>query len=196
MDAFSVLGLKRGPWIDPDILKDKYLRAAKEAHPDQQASTDTDSSQSTAINEAHKILSNEATCLAHFIKLELGQDVTQDRQVPNGLVELFMELGPLFQECDQLIRNLKTADSSILKARHYMTAGPLLRSLDAIQGRISQTLEASRTQLKNLNQTWQSSPTTERSSLISEIGAQYGTLSYLQRWRDTIQEKSFELTPA
>lgn len=194
-DAFAVLQLKRGPWIDPDTLKERYLRAAKDAHPDQQDTTDTSPETATAINEAHKILSNEAARLAHFILLETGRDITQDRQVPNSQVELFMQLSPLFQQCDRLIRDLKSADSNILKARHYMAANPILQSLTEIQDKINQTLQTSRAQLKALNESWLSSPTTEQASLISEIASHYGTLSYLQRWRDTIEEKSFELTP-
>ncbi len=196
MDAFAILGLDRGPWIEPDKLQEHYLKAVKDAHPDQNQSESTSSDDAAQINEAHQVLANPANRLAHFVQLETEQDITKSRQVPEPLVELFMRLGPLFQQCDQLIRNIKEADSNILKARQFVAAGPVLQSLNEIQEQINQTLQASHGRLKSLHENWISSKAPDRTQLLNAMGSEYGTLSYLQRWRDTINEKTFELTPS
>ena len=198
-DAFAILEIARGPWIEATEIKERYLEAAKRAHPDKQETAQTadlSSDQIAAeINEASKILSNDATRIAHLVKLETGTDISQSGQVPEDLVELFMKLSPLFHEADQLIRALKSADSPMLKAGHYLAASPLTAKLSEIQEQLNDRLKSTQNELKEIHHAWISPNKTTKPEPIETLAKIYSTFSYAQRWRDTINEKSFELTP-
>ncbi len=198
-NAFAILGIAKSPWIDPAEIKERYLEAAKKAHPDKQEGPPNtvggSEPMSTEVNEAFKILENDATRIAHLVKLETGSDLSQSRQVPEDLVDLFMTLSPLFHEADQLIRALKSAESPMLKARHFLTASPLTSKLSAIQEQLNERLQSVQAKLKEVHHLWIKPEPQEKSELLDTLTQIHSTLSYVQRWRDTINEKSFELTP-
>jgi curved DNA-binding protein CbpA len=201
IDSFAILGLDRSLWIDPQDLKDRYVQRAKEAHPDHKTEpSDAEADEKAAsINQAFKILENSATRIAHFLILETGHDVTQDRNVPEELISLFMDLGPLFQQADQLIHKVKNETSQILRARHFMAASPLLTKLSNIQSGIVDSLQTIEKKVKELQEAWLNKELRQdpksRQEILQGLTKIYGTISFSQRWLDTISEKSFELTP-
>ena len=201
MDAFAIFELERGPWVDQELLKERYVEAAKQAHPDHQPQGETASDaaddRAAAINLAWRTLENPATRVAHFLQLETGQDVTQNRNVPDEIVPLFMELGPLLQEADQSIRKLKAESSAILKSRLFLASSDLMTKLSDIQSKIQQQLVKADSTLGQAHSRWIASDTSEQDQTqILQTAAQlYPIVSFLQRWRDTIAEKSFELMP-
>jgi DnaJ-domain-containing protein 1 len=202
-DSFAILGFDRNPWLDPQELKDRYVQRAKEAHPDHKIDTENSESESgqeaASINQAFKTLENSATRIAHFLILETGHDVTQDRNVPEELISLFMDLGPLFQQADQLIRKVKNETSQILRARHFIAASPLLTKLSNIQSGIVASLQSSEEKAKEVQKAWLNKELRQdpksRKEILQALTKIYGTISFSQRWLDTINEKSFELTP-
>jgi len=199
-DSFAILGFDRNPWLDPQELKDRYVQRAKEAHPDHKTESSESAGQEAAsINQAFKTLENSATRIAHFLILETGRDVTQDRNVPEELISLFMDLGPLFQQADQLILKVKNETSQILRARHFMAASPLLTKLSNIQSGIVASLQSSEEKAKEVQKAWLNKELRQdpksRQEILQALTKIYGTISFSQRWLDTINEKSFELTP-
>ena len=168
-DSFAILGFDRSPWLDPQELKDRYVQRAKEAHPDHKTGT----SESEAGKESASI--NQA-----FRTLE-------------------MDLGPLFQQADQLIHKVKNETSQILRARHFMAASPLLTKLSNIQSGIVDSLQSIEKKAKELQEAWINKELRQdpksRQEILQALTKIYGTISFSQRWLDTISEKSFELTP-
>jgi DnaJ-class molecular chaperone len=202
-DSFAILGFDRSPWLDPQELKNRYVQRAKEAHPDHKSGTKDSEPEADLeaanINQAFKTLENNATRIAHFLFLETGHDVSQDRNVPEELISLFMDLGPLFQQADQLIRSVKNETSQILRARHFMTASPLLTKLSNIQSGIIASLQATEDKTKKVHKSWLNVELRQdpksRQEIMQALTKIHGTISFSQRWLDTINEKSFELTP-
>lgn len=203
LDSFAIMGLNRNPWLDPAELKECYLQKAKDAHPDntptEKGSESKPDQEAARINQAFSTLENSSTRIAHFLYLETGLDLTQDRNVPEELVTLFMELGPLFQQADRLIKSVKNEDSQILRARHFMAASPLLSKLSTIQDKLSSSLQSIGEQTKDVQERWSIDRNRDnpesRQEIIQSLTQIYQKTSFLQRWLDTINEKSFELTP-
>lgn len=203
LDSFAILGFDRSPWIDPQELKNRYVQRAKEAHPDHKSDAENSDSETDVeaanINQAFKTLENSATRIAHFLELETGHDATQDRNVPEELISLFMDLGPLFQEADQLIGKVKNETSQILRSRHFIAASPLLTKLSNMQSGIIATLQSTDEKTREIQQSWLNNESRQdpksREEIFQALTKIYTTLSFSQRWLDTINEKSFELTP-
>ncbi len=198
-DAFALLGFEPQAWIDPEQLKERYVERARETHPDQQAapSDDTDTNaEAAAINAAMKILENDVSRLALFLKQVSGEDATQDRNVPEALIELFMQLGPNLQSADRALQDLKQAQSPILQASVFAASQSVYQTLAQLNTQMESAVGEQLDRLRNAHEQWlkkgQSSST---DPLLTEFRTIYQTLSFLQRWRETITEKLFQLTP-
>lgn len=217
---FAVMGFARAPWIDEGQLKERYLERTKRAHRGRhsenfaralaETKNGTETAQppkdcdQTAINRAWQALKNDADRLAHFLELETGQDVRQEREAPEHLIPLFMQLGPLFQQADQTLRAIREESSPILKAKRHLDASPLLAELSEASEKISDLLLESQNRLRKADRLWRqlsansgnfAKPPATRSELLKELQDVCLSFSFLQRWQNHLAEKIFQLTP-
>lgn len=221
---FAVMGFARAPWIDGDQLKERYLELTKCVHSGRHsenfvgampetknrpktAQTPKDRAQ-TDINRAWQTLKNDADRLAHFLELETGRDIRQEREAPEHLIPLFMQLSPLFQQADQTLRMIREESSPILKAKRYLDAGTLLADLSNASEKISALLLENQNRLRKADRLWRqlsvktnsenpaaAKPSTTRNNLLKELQDVCLSFSFLQRWQNQLAEKIFQLTP-
>lgn len=127
-DYFALLQQPRRPWLDIELVKQKYRELARTAHPDQQpaGASAIDFAQ---LNQAHRVLIDPKLRLEHLLQLE-GVSSRSIDQIPNDLSDLFMAVGTALKSNDQL----QIEEAS--------------RTLD-------QTLQAALTHLKLLDQEWE-----------------------------------------
>ena len=201
-DPFRCLGLPRRPRVDKAELQTAYLKRAKEAHPDQQnepnANLSIANDEAAAINRAYQILGDEVAALRTFLELESDLQTKDDRSVPSNLVDLFMKIGPLFQEADKLSQELENEQSAILKARLHVSAAPLMEKLDQLTAQLIQSLTEIRERLQQLDTAWCELPKEDdasKNTVLSQLTDHFRSLSFLQRWQQAATEKSFRLTP-
>ena len=189
-DRFAVLGLNRVPWIDTQLLKERYLKLAK--NPD--SSTDLES-----INDAWRVLKDDVARLTHFWELETGQDIRQEREAPKHLIHLFMRLGPLFNRADRLVHSIQEAATPILKAERYLTAQDLWPELSKAAEELTQLTEHNANRLQSTHQAWlelsAENSSASRETALKELGDICRSLAFLRRWQNTLAEKQFALTP-
>ena len=217
---FAVMGFACAPWIDEDQLKERYLELTKRAHSGRhsenlaralaEAKNRTETAQppkdcdQAVINRAWQALKNDADRLAHFLELETGQDVRQERKAPEHLIPLFMQLGPLFQQADQTLRAIREESSPILKAKRHLDASPLLADLSEASEKISALLLENQNCLRKANRLWRqlsansenfARPPATRNRLLKELQDVCLSFSFLQRWQNHLAEKVFQLAP-
>ena len=76
-DNFALLNEPRRPWLDVDLLKQKFLARASGAHPDRvHNASDSEKAEVTKryieLNAAYNCLADPKLRLLHLLELELG----------------------------------------------------------------------------------------------------------------------------
>jgi len=189
-DRFAVLAMQRVPWLDSQQLKDRYLELAKKP---------VSPAELEAVNDAWRVLKDDVARLAHFLELETGKDVRQEREAPRHLIDLFMKLGPLFNQADRLVRSIQEAATPILKAESYLSAQSLSRELSEAAEELTRLIKRQADRLRLAHHNWlelsAEDDTTARESVLKELGGICRSLAFLRRWQNQLAEKQFALTP-
>jgi hypothetical protein len=84
IDHFALLEQPRKPWLDVDLLKEKYHALARVSQPDEK------------LNEAYRVLRDPKSRLEYL----LGPNERTSDSVPNELVDLFMAIAPVLHKID------------------------------------------------------------------------------------------------
>ena len=97
VDYFKLLQERRRPWLDPDLLKTKFLTLSADAHPDRVHGHSADEKQGaqdryTDLNTAYQTLREPKNRLAHLLELESGQRPSAIQRAPSELMDLFLEI--------------------------------------------------------------------------------------------------------
>ena len=74
-DAFALLEFPRQPWLEPEALKQAFLKHSTAMHPDKFLDpTNKESAQArfAELNQAHEILRDPKRRLQHLLTLERG----------------------------------------------------------------------------------------------------------------------------
>jgi len=96
-DYFALLKEQRRPWIDPDLLRQKFLALSAEVHPDrvhgaQESEKRAAQERYAELNAAYNCLREPKERLAHLLELETGAKPKQVQNVPPDLMDAFMEI--------------------------------------------------------------------------------------------------------
>src|SRR3954467_14534710 len=108
-DFFAVFGEQRRPWLDPEVLKGKFLALSAEAHPDRAHSAGAQErlqaqDRYTRLNAAYQVLREPKDRLRHLIELERGSKPGQIQRIPSDLMNLSLEVGEVCREADALVQ--------------------------------------------------------------------------------------------
>jgi DnaJ-domain-containing protein 1 len=95
-DNFALLNEPRRPWLEPDLLKQKFLALSANAHPDKiHSASESDKSaaakQFSELNAAYNCLLEPKLRLLHLLELELGAKPKDIQTDPAALADLFAE---------------------------------------------------------------------------------------------------------
>lgn len=205
-DPFEILGFRRAPFLDPEEIKASYLRRIRGVHPDRkrvlERGFESENDRAVALNKARRILENEVSCLEFFLTLEMGKNPNQDRSVPDGLVDIFMKIEPIFKKADRCVQTLRSERSPILRAFHFEDSSSVLSSLSEIEGQLAERFRSEKSSVYQVGMALlQSEKADEMSSEKSKIIAlkglceTYRRMVFLERWLSKVREKSFDLTP-
>ncbi|MBO35561.1 MAG: hypothetical protein CMO64_05155 [Verrucomicrobiales bacterium] len=192
MDCFALLDEPRRPWLDTAALKEKYLSLAAATHPDQMAdAAEKEAAQKrfAEFNNAHDTLRDTRRRLAHLLTLERGEKPPEVHDIPPETAELFLEVGALLKPVGEFIQKQEAQTSPIVKARALPRALELLDQVTALQQSITTKLTALDTQLQSLNDRWGTAES------LNEAEQLWHQASYLNRWREQLQDHAFRLTP-
>jgi curved DNA-binding protein CbpA len=201
-DLFALLGEPRRPWIDADLLKEKFLARAAQLHPDRihqapEAERQAAGRQYSALNAAYNCLRDPGRRLQHLLELELGAKPGGVQNLPPGMMEFSMEVGRLCREADDLVKAKLSVNSPVLKVRLFEQSQSVTDSLNALRQSINGRLGELMAELKAMNPAWEAAQATpakhERLSL-ERLEEARCVLAYFSRWLEQIQERVLELS--
>src|ERR1700722_13850489 len=104
-DNFALFNEPRRPWIDPDLLKEKFLALSAQFHPDRvHQSSEPErraaSERFAEINAAYNCLREPKDRLRHLLELELGRKPADIQRVPAEMMDSMFEVGQLCRQVD------------------------------------------------------------------------------------------------
>jgi curved DNA-binding protein CbpA len=202
-DFFALLDEPRRPWLDADVLKQRFLGISGKIHPDRHhgasdAARNQANSDFAALNEAYQCLREPKERLGHLLQLELGGKPKDVQRIPPGATDFFMEVGMLCREVDQFLPEKAKATSPMLKVRLFETALELTDKLQTLQQKLSLQREALLAELKGMNTAWESAPSSGPARTaalpLERLEQIYRLMSYLGRWWAQIQERVVQLS--
>jgi curved DNA-binding protein CbpA len=197
MDHFILLNEPRRPWLDADLLKQKFILLSSEVHPDRvhnanDAQKLAANRRYTELNAAYNCLREPKDRLRHLLELERGASSRDMRQPPGDLVDLSFEVGGVCRDADALIAESAKATSPMLKVELFERSQNQIEKVNALQ----QTIAAKRDQvveeLKAVDDSWQNNPL-NRATLFAELETIGGQLGFFARWQQQLQERMVRL---
>lgn len=193
-DYFALLNEPRRPWIDTDLLKQKFLALSAAVHPDRVhnapiAEREQADRRYAELNTAYQCLKEPRDRLAHLLELESGAKPAGIQRIPAALMDSFMKVGQLCKEADALLAEKSTVTSPLLQVQIFERSQNLTEKLGDLQRQINQINEEAFAELREMNQAWESG-----AKPLERIEQIYRRLSYHARWSEQIQERVVQLS--
>ena len=203
-DYFALLNEQRRPWIDPEMLKTRFLIISAEIHPDRVHLASPEERQAAQnryaeVNAAYQCLREPRDRLRHLIELERGEKPNAIQRLPSDMMDWSVAIGQLCREVDRFLTQRANADSAMLKAQQFRDALDWTERLRGAQQNLAPALAGLADTLKNLNPVWESAtalgPAERRAQLpLEQLENIYSQLSYLCRWHAQISERIVQLS--
>jgi DnaJ-domain-containing protein 1 len=202
IDFFAVLQEQRRPWIDPDLLKQKFLSLSAACHPDHllngtELGKRVAQKQFTQLNAAYQCLREPRTRLQHLLELETGTKPQQVEQIPAALMNFFLEVGQAGREADLFLAQKSETNSPLLQVKSFEKSQEWTDKLMALQKRLSSYTDALLEQLKQLDSEWMNNMNkgfNQPANLIEKLSEVCRLLGYFNRWSSQIQERLVQLS--
>ena len=180
---FEVFGFSPAPWVDPAILKQRYLALAARLHPD--CSTG-DAGSFARLAQAHERLSNPADRIHAFVEIAFP-DFEKTRQPPPE-ADLFMEISDTLQQS----RQVRLASTGNLPHLVFASLLKKAKALKSLLETLDEHLETRQAELeKNLRGvTADLQVLTPDPGQLIEAATRY---RFFGKWKSEIREEAFLL---
>jgi len=199
-DYFALLKEQRRPWIDTDLLKQKFLALSAEVHPDRVHGAD-DSQKRTAqqhyaeLNAAYNCLREPKERLAHLLELETGAKPKQVQNVPSDLMDAFMEITNVCRGADAFLTEKNATSSPLLRLQLFERGQEWVEKLMELQKKINSWREELLGRVKEVDGKWEKDPgSLEHQKLLGALEKHCQLLGYFGRWSAQIQERVVQLS--
>jgi hypothetical protein len=199
LDYFALLDETRRPWLDPNLLKQKFLALSSSAHPDKVHSAsefekNIASKKFAELNAAYNCLATPKSRLLHLLELERGAKPKDVQQIPDGLADLFAEVATICRQVDGFLSEKTKAVSPLLQVQLFERAQEWIEKLNAVQAKLRDLSERLFAELKLLDAKWMAGDPNNRGAVLEELEQLYRLFSYFNRWGGQIQERIVQLS--
>lgn len=196
-DYFALLDELRRPWLEADLLKQKFLSLSATIHPDKIQSTNEGDKQAAAkrfaeFNAAYNCLAAPKTRLLHLLELERGAKPKDIQQIPAALADLFAEVAAVCRDTDRFLAEKTKAASPLIQVQLFEHAQGWIEQLNRLQKKLGGLHGELLAKLKSLDVLW-AGDRTDRSIVLNELENLYRLFSYFNRWNAQIQERIVQL---
>jgi curved DNA-binding protein CbpA len=201
-DYFALLKEQRRPWIDTDLLKQKFLALSAEVHPDRVHGAD-DSQKRTAqehyaeLNAAYNCLREPKERLAHLVELETGAKPRQVQNVPSDLMDAFIEITNTCRGADAFLAEKTATTSPLLKLQLFERGQEWTEKLMDLQKKINSWREELFGRIKEIDGEWarhRDPGSAERQKVLGTLEGHCQLLGYFGRWSAQIQERIVQIS--
>jgi DnaJ-domain-containing protein 1 len=201
-DYFVLLNEPRRPWIDPDLLKEKFLALSAQTHPDRvhgapEAERHAASLRFAEINAAYNCLREPKERLRHLLELESGAKPAGIQRVPPEMMDSVFEVGRLCQEVDAFLAKKAAVTSPVLQVQWFERGQDWMDKLHVLRQKINSRRDELLAELKAMNAVWENagdSNTPAGRLPLERLDEIYRLLGFLARWSEQIQERVVQLS--
>jgi len=198
-DNFLLLNEPRGPWLDADLLKQKFLALSASLHPDKIHSA-SDAEKNIAakkfaeLNAAYNSLLEPKSRLLHLLELELGAKPKDIQTIPSALADLFAEVSMVCRSADGFLAEKSKVTSPLLQVQLFERGQDWVEKLNVLRRKLNELREKLTEELKSLDAQWISTDAVSRKEILPKLEELYRLLGYFNRWNGQIQERVLQLS--
>ena len=197
--CFTLLNEPRRPWLDADLLKQKFLALATVAHPDRvHNASDSDKAEATQrytqLNAAFNCLAEPKLRLLHLLELELGAKPKDIQQIPAALADLFAEVANSCRSADRFLAEKSKATSPLVQVQLFERGQDWVEKLNGLQRKLNELREQLTDKLISLDAQWISVDAAARREILPKLEELYRLFGYFNRWNNQIQERVVQLS--
>jgi DnaJ-domain-containing protein 1 len=198
VDYFALFNEPRRPWLDAELLKQKFFALSATAHPDRvhnlgQAERTAAQERYTELNAAYNCLREPKDRMHHLLELELGALPKDIQRIPSELMDLSLEIGKACREADAFLAEKAKVTSPLLQVTFFERGQEYVDKMQALRGRINSLNDRLIEELQQIDAAWQSGATS-RSALLQRLEELYRLLTYFARWMTQMQERAVRLS--
>ena len=198
-DFFALLNEPRRPWLEADLLKQKFLMLASDAHPDRvHNANESKKAEATQrysrLNAAYHCLAEPKSRLLHLLELELGAKPKDVQPIPATLADLFAEVANTCRKADGFLAEKNNATSPLLQVQLFERGQDWVEKLNLLQRNLIELREKLTEELKSLDTQWVSANAASRREMLPKLEELYRLFSYFNRWNNQIQERVVQLS--
>lgn len=198
-DYFALLNEPRRPWLDPDVLKQKFLARASDTHPDRvHNASEAEKSEATQryaqLNAAYTCLAEPKRRLLHLLELELDTKPKDIQTIPAALADLFAEVANNCRSADGFLAEKSQNTSPLVQVQLFERGQDWVEKLNSQQRKLNERREKLNEELKALDAQWISADAVSRREILPKLEELYRRLGYFNRWNNQIQERVVQLS--
>jgi hypothetical protein len=193
VNHFARLGFEPRPWLDPELLKQRFVELSAQTHPDKAAPSDKAGSEKTfqQLNESYQVLRTTRSRLLHLLELSGLPKQEHVQNVPPDALEFFAEVAGITKDADTLIKEKSAAASPMLKVQIMERALDHASVIQFLQEKLRERIDIIEDRLKTLSTTWSEPP---GASTLTELKESAAALGFLDRWTSQLQDRIASLT--
>jgi DnaJ-domain-containing protein 1 len=198
-DNFALLNEPRRPWLEADLLKQKFLALSANLHPDKiHSANDAGKNAATKkfaeLNAAYNCLLEPKSRLLHLLELELGAKPKDIQTIPPALADLFAEVSMTCRSADAFLAEKSKVTSPLLQVQLFERAQDRVETLNGLQRKLNEPREKLTDELKSLDARWISADAASRREILPKLEKLYRLFGYFNRWNGQIQERVIQLS--
>jgi curved DNA-binding protein CbpA len=198
-DHFALLNEPRRPWLDADLLKQKFLPLSANAHPDRiHSASEADRADATKkfteLNAAYNCLAEPKLRLLHLLELELGAKPKDIQTIPTALADLFAEVATTCRNTDTFLHEKRKATSPLVQVQLFERGQDWVEKLNGLQRKLNELREKFSGELKSLDTQWISADAISQREILPKLEELYRLFGYFNRWNNQIQERVVQLS--
>jgi ABC-type transporter Mla subunit MlaD len=198
-DYFSLFNEPRRPWLDADLLKQKFLALASDLHPDRvhnasEAEKNAATQRYTQLNAAFNCLAEPKLRLLHLLELGLGAKPKDIQQIPAALADLFIAVSNHCRSADVFLAEKSQATSPLVQVQLFERGQDWVEKLNILQRTLNELRTKLDGELKSLDAQWIVAEADARKTMLPKLEELYRLFGYFNRWNNQIQERVVQLS--
>jgi curved DNA-binding protein CbpA len=198
IDYFALVSEPRRPWLEPDVLKQKFLTLSASLHPDRIHSAGAAARAGAAtsfaeLNAAYTCLADPKSRLRHLLELELGAKPKDIEEIPAALADVFADVAMTCRSTDGFLAERSRGTSPLLQVQRFEHAQDWVDKLLALQQKLSGVQGQLLDELKALDGRWVNLAAEARHEILSNLEELYRLFGYFNRWNKQINERLVQL---
>jgi curved DNA-binding protein CbpA len=193
-DYFALLNEPRRPWLEADMLKQKFFAISANLHPDKihpanESEKNIAAKKFVELNAAYNCLTEPKLRLLHLLELELGAKPKDIQTIPVALADLFAEIATGCRNVDGFLAEKSRTTSPLIQVQLFGRGQDWVEQLNGLQAKLNELRAHLTEELKSLDKHWIETGINSRREILPKVEEVYRLFGYFNRWHSQLQER-------